>query len=290
MKVISLFILASLHFLTIRAQDSTQVVNRNRLNTVVIAGSAGYTATLIGLNQLWYAKSNKQSFHFFNDNNQWKQMDKVGHFFAAFQFSYATSSVLQWSSVNKRKADILGSVTGFLILLPIEIMDGFASDYGASAGDLAANATGSAFYLGQSLLWNEVRLYPKFSFQRTGYPRLRPDETLGNGWASELIKDYNGQTYWVSVNLDKFFRFPKWLNLALGYGAHDMVYATDTENSAAGYTAYRQYYIGIDFDLSHIQTKSKLINTTLYILNLIKLPAPAISFSTNGTNFSLFEF
>jgi hypothetical protein len=290
MKVTSLFILTSLLLFSVRAQDTTRVVNRKRLNTVIITGSTGYAATLIGLNQLWYAESGKQSFHFFNDNNQWKQMDKAGHFFAAFQFSYATSSLLQWSSVGKRKADIWGTVTGFLILLPIEIMDGFASDYGASAGDLAANATGSAFYLGQSLLWNEVRLYPKFSFQRTGYPPLRPDGTLGNRWASELLKDYNGQTYWLSVDMDKFLGFPKWLNLALGYGAHDMVYATDAENSAAGYKAYRQYYVGIDFDVSHIKTKSKLINTSLYLLNLIKLPAPAISFSTNGINFSLFEF
>lgn len=289
MKAISILILASLQ-LILHGQDTTQVVNRKRLNTVIIAGSTAYTATLIGLSQLWYADSEGQPFQFFNDNNEWKQMDKVGHFYAGFHFSSATSAVLQWSNVPKHKADLWGSVTGFLILLPIEIMDGFSADYGASVGDLTANAAGSALYLGQSVLWNEVRLHPKFSFQRTGYPALRTDEILGKGLPGEIIKDYNGQTYWISVDLDKFFRFPKWLNLAMGYGAHDMVYARDAENMAAGYDAYRQYYIGMDFDLSHIKTKSKLLNTGLFILNMIKLPAPAFSFSRRGNNFTMFQF
>ncbi len=217
-------------------------------------------------------------------------MDKVGHFYAAFQFSAATSAALQWSNVRKSKADLWGAVTGFLILLPIEIMDGFSADYGASVGDLLANASGAAFFLGQSVIWNEVRLHPKFSFHRTGYPPLRQDGTLGDGPLSELVKDYNGQTYWLSADLNKFFRFPKWLNLAFGYGAHDMVYANDVENAAAGYDAYRQYYIGIDFDFSHIKTKSKFLNTALFLLNMVKLPAPAVEFSVKGTRFNMFQF
>ncbi|MDL5049360.1 DUF2279 domain-containing protein [Oscillatoria amoena NRMC-F 0135] len=290
MKAINLLILIYLSISFTSAQDSTQVVDRKRLHTVILAGAAGYTATLIGLNQLWYSESEKQPFTFFNDNKEWKQMDKVGHFYAAFQFSSTTSSVLQWSNLKKQKADLWGSLTGFLVLLPIEIMDGYSADYGASVGDLVANASGAAFYLGQSVLWNEVRLHPKFSFHRTGYPPLRPDGTLGDSPLSEMLKDYNGQTYWLSVDLDKFFQFPKWLNLSFGYGAQDMVYANEGENMAAGYDAYRQYYVGIDFDLSHIKTKSKILNSALFIVNMIKLPAPAIEFSRKGARFNLLQF
>lgn len=272
------------------AQDSVQVVNRKRLNTVILVGGTGYALTLYGLNELWYSESEKQSFTFFNDNKEWKQVDKAGHFYSAFHFSSATSSLLQWSNVEKRKADLWGSFTGFMIMLPIEIMDGFSADYGASVGDLLANASGSAFFLAQSVLWNEVRFHPKFSFQRTAYPALRTDGTLGNGMPSEIFKDYNGQTYWLSVDLDKFFRFPRWLNLAFGYGAHDMVYARDNENSAAGYNAYRQYYVGLDLDLSHIKTNSKVLNTALFLINMIKLPAPAFEFSRKGNSFTWFQF
>ncbi|QOI98438.1 MAG: DUF2279 domain-containing protein [Flammeovirgaceae bacterium] len=290
MKATNFFVFTWLSLLPVYAQDSTTVINQKRLYTVLIAGGAGYTATLIGLNQLWYAQSERQSFRFFNDNKEWKQVDKVGHFFAAFHFSSATSATLQWSNIEKHKANLWGSVTGFLILLPIEILDGFSADYGASGGDLLANAAGSAFFLGQSLIWNEIRIQPKFSFQRTGYPALRTDGTLGTGMPSEIIKDYNGQTYWLSVNLDKFLHFPKWLNLAFGYGAHEMVYARDHDNQAAGYNAFRQYYVGLDFDLSHIRTKSKVFNTILFLVNMVRLPAPAFQFSKNGTSFRLFQF
>jgi hypothetical protein len=41
-----------------------------------------------------------------------------------------------------------------------------------------------------------------------------------------MLKDYNGQTYWLSVNLH--IPSPKaqktqWLNLAIGYGADGMI-------------------------------------------------------------------
>jgi len=270
--------------------DTIKTVNSKRLKSFIIISSAAYTVTLIGLNELWYKESEKQPFTFFNDNHEWKQVDKVGHFFSGFQLSSGTSKSLQWCGVTKSSADLWGSLAGFMILLPIEIFDGFSANYGASPGDLLANAAGAGFYLGQAKLWNEVRIHPKFSFQRTGYPPLRPDNILGNGMPSELFKDYNGQTYWLSFDIDKFIKFPKWLNLAVGYGADGMVYATDSENQAAGYTAIRQYYIGIDFDLSHIKTRSKAINTLIFFVNMIKLPAPAIGFTGNEVSFKPFQF
>jgi len=270
--------------------DTLATVNKKRLRSFIIISGVGYSATMIGLNQLWYKDSERQSFQFFNDCSEWKQMDKLGHFYSAYYFSYGTSKGLQWSGVSKNSSDLWGAAVGFLILLPIEIMDGFSADYGASAGDLFANALGAGFYLGQSRLWNEVRIHPKFSFQRTDYPPLRDDDILGNGLASEIFKDYNGQTYWLSFDMDKFIRFPKWLNISLGYGADGMVYARDEQNEEAGYNAYRQYYLGIDFDLSQIKSKSKVVNTLLFVVNMIKLPAPAVEFSKKGTTFRFFQF
>ncbi|MBA4058134.1 MAG: DUF2279 domain-containing protein, partial [Marivirga sp.] len=106
-----------------------------------------------------------------------------------------------------------------------------------------------------------------------------------------IFKDYNGQTYWLSFDMDKFIRFPKWLNLAGGYGAEGMIYARDEQNIAAGYPpAYRQYYISIDFDLRAIKTRSKALNTLIFIASMIRLPAPAIEFSSKGTKFHAFYF
>ncbi|MFN8333968.1 MAG: DUF2279 domain-containing protein [Cyclobacteriaceae bacterium] len=280
-----LFICAALITGRVSAQqiDSLQV-NKKRLTKFVVFSSVAYTGTMIGLSELWYKDAGHQSFRFFNDNAEWKQIDKLGHFYAGFYFSYGTSKALRWSNVPARKSDLIGAATGFLILAPIEIFDGFSDAYGASTGDLMANAAGSVFFLGQSLLWNETRIYPKFSFHQTDYAHLRPN-TLGNSFSSELLKDYNGQTYWICADMDKFMKFPKWLNLAVGYGAQGMVYARDSQNNEAGYSAYRQYYLSVDFDLTGIRTRSKVLKTIFRLVSLVKLPAPAMELSKKGVKF-----
>ncbi|HEY5748693.1 MAG TPA: DUF2279 domain-containing protein [Chryseolinea sp.] len=287
---ISLFVLLFLFTLSqAQVADSTQV-NKKRLRGFVIGSTVAYSITLAGLNELWYKDSGHQSFRFFNDDDEWKQVDKTGHFLSAFYFSYGTSRALQWCNVKPKKSDLIGALVGFGVMVPIEIFDGFSQAYGASAGDLVADAAGAAFFLGQARLWKEPRIFPKFSFHRTDYAPLRPN-TLGDGMPSEMFKDYNGQTYWLSVDMDKFIRFPRWLNLVVGHGAEGMVYARVNENMAAGYPApYRQFYIGLDFDLRAIKSRSKVVNTLIFVANMIKLPAPTLEFSSKGTRFHAFYF
>lgn len=289
-SLISVVLLFSILNVFGQSTDSSQTVNKKRLRTFVGISGAVYGVTLIGLNELWYSDSERQAFHFFNDNAEWKQVDKLGHFYSAFYLSYGTSSALSWCGLKQRKADLWGSLTGFLIMVPIEVFDGYSDAYGASSGDLLANAAGSGFFLGQKLLWKEIRIQPKFSYHKTDYPTFRPDDALGDTFASELLKDYNGQTYWLSFDMDKFLRFPKWLNLTIGYGADEMVYAREGSNAAAGYDAYRQYYIGLDFDLTGIKTRSKFLKTFFAVASMIKLPAPTVEFSSEGAKFHPFYF
>jgi len=259
--------------------DSTAFYQR-RLKRYTLVAAGTYGATLATLNHLWYQDSQRQSFRFFNDNAEWKQVDKFGHALSAFYISYGTASALRQVHVRPRKADLIGALTGFGVMLPIEIFDGFSDAYGASTGDLLANATGASLYYVQAALWQEVRIYPRFSFHTTRYAPLRPN-VLGHDWTSAWLKDYNGQTYWLSVDMDKFIAgFPRWLNLAAGYGAEGMVYARDSQNISAGYgRAYRQYYLSLDLDLSAIRSRSKVIRTLLRAINVIKIPGPTLALS-----------
>ena len=257
-------------------------VNQARLSKVIIIVSVSYTLSMAGLYQVWYKDSGRQSFKVFNDNSEWKQVDKVGHFFTAFHLSNAASKTLQSCSVVKKKANVTGALAGFMMMLPIEIFDGFSTSYGASKGDLLANAGGSALFYTQQLVWNEIRIIPKFSFHFTSFARQRPD-LLGERWYAQIVKDYNGQTYWLEFDLDKFIAFPKWLNLSIGYGAGNMVYARDRDNiSNLNLYPYRQYYLSFDLDTREIKTRSKLIKKALSVFNLFKFPAPAIEFSRMG--------
>jgi hypothetical protein len=69
-----------------------------------------------------------------------------------------------------------------------------------------------------------------------------------------------------------------------------MTYARDFQNTAAGYDPYRQYYLSVDFDLSAIRTRSKVLQTLFFLVNTIKIPAPAVEFSRKGLTFHPLHF
>jgi hypothetical protein len=109
------------------------------------------------------------------------------------------------------------------------------------------------------------------------------------------LKDYNGQTYWLSVNpwsFAKKSKFPKWLNIAVGYGAGGMLGGytntwTDPETNAAhsrtDITRYRQFYLSPDIDLSKITIKGKTPNILRLLNGLkIKFPLPTLEYNTKG--------
>ena len=274
----------------LNAQDTTA----HRLSTKKLAlyGGLTYGATLTGLSVAWYSENGFTNFRFFNDNAEWNQMDKFGHAFGTYQFSRIGYEMLKKTDLDERKSLYWATGVSFAMLLPIEILDGFSEDYGFSYGDIIANLVGSGLSLGEQLLWNEQRIKLKYSFHQTSYAALRPN-LLGNGLHEEFLKDYNGQTYWLSFDVHAFFKeskFPKWLNIAAGYGAEGMVYAREDQNNLAGYESHRQYYLGLDFDLSYIPTKSKFLKTLLFLADMVKLPAPAIEITKNGIQGHLFYY
>ena len=284
--------LVLLVFMSSSVHAQTDSLTHRKLNKLALYGGIGYGLTLFTLSQAWYADQGLGRFNFFNDNPQWKQVDKVGHFYTTYQFTNIGHALLTKTGLEDRKAALWSSIIGAGLLLPVEILDGFSPEFGFSYGDMIANVAGSAFFLGQHHLWNEQRIKPKFSFHQTSLAPLRP-AVLGDGLAEELLKDYNGQTYWFSFDMHAFTgknRFPKWLNLALGYGAQNMVYARDEENSGIGFNNFRQYYLGLDFDLSYIKTDKKWLKTLLFLLDGFRLPAPAFEINKNGSRFHLLYY
>ena len=280
--IVSLLLIYSPYCLS---QQDSSVLDKTKLNKFIISSTAAYAVSLIGLNELWYKNYPRKKFHFFNDSKEWKQMDKVGHAYSAYHISNTAYKALTKTGLSNKKSYLWGSAVGLLFMTPIEIMDGYSSEYGASTSDLLFNLSGSLLFATQGYIWNEQRIYPKFSFQRSQYASLRPN-VLGSNLVEEILKDYNGQNYWLSIDIYKFLdsktNYPKWLNIAIGYGAHNMIYANDSSNENNGYSPYRQYYFGLDIDLTHIPTKSKFIKGLLFVLNMVHLPTPTLEFTKKG--------
>lgn len=266
---------------------TADTLDLKRQNAVFISEAVAASATLLALNQLWYKDYAKSDFHLINDNADWLQMDKAGHVFSSYHLGRLSAEALQWSGSSKSNQRIFGATLGFVFLSAVEIMDGYSEEWGASYGDVIANASGTALYIGQDLLWNEQRIIPKFSFHQTIYPSVRPG-TLGKNFSEQILKDYNGQTYWLSANIASFVpnsKVPKWLNLAVGYGGEGMITGEEKLINAIFLPEerrIRQFYLSFDVDLTRIETKSHVLKTILSVFNTVKIPAPTLEVLGNG--------
>jgi hypothetical protein len=271
-------------------------VHRGRLNFLLIGGAAVYTGTMIGLYNLWYKDNPQSSFHFTNDGNEWMGLDKAGHATTSYWVGRISYHSLRWSGVKEKHAIWYGGSVGFFFLTTVEIFDGFSAEWGASAGDLIANAAGAGLFIGQQLGWKEQRFLLKFSYHPSDYAQYRPD-LLGSTSIERVIKDYNGQTYWLSGNIHAFLReesrFPRWLNVAVGYGAKGMTGGSENVTEFEGkpipeFKRTRQYFLTLDVDLTRIQTRSKFLKGIFTVLGFIKIPLPTLEY--NAENKFIFHY
>ena len=278
----------------------TYPYNKKRIQLVTAANIVGYGGALIGLNALWYAKYPRSGFHFFDDNNEWLQMDKVGHVYSAYSESRATMELWRWAGLSRKKSIWIGGLSGVAYQSIIEVLDGFSSEYGFSPGDFTANVLGSAAFISQQLAWNDERIQIKFSFHRKNYGSQqlndRANDLYGNAEIQRFIKDYNGQTYWLSANIRSFIpdtKLPRWLNISVGYGADGMfggvknIGYDDNGNvvfDRQDIKRYRQWYLAPGVDFTKIRTNKKGVKILLFVLNSLKFPAPALEFSNGKFN------
>lgn len=320
--------------------DTTLTRKQKIIRKSILLGSMGaYTAgSLTFLDLIWYHPYQTTAFHFFNDNSQWCQMDKCGHAFSTYSsarlvmeamnwagfkaspfnasLGHLSTGGLKWAGFSEKESIIIGQTFGLLYLSSVEILDGFSKEWGFSWGDEAANFVGGFTFSLQQYFWKEQRLQLKFSDHRTSFPPFRPN-VLGSNFAEQIIKDYNGQTYWMSVNIASFLKkgtkFPNWINLAFGYGATNMISGknnlivypdgTTSTDPIKNQTAiinkngqvdyfyrYRKYYFSLDIDFTKIKTKSRALKSIFSVINGFKLPFPTMEFDRHGSHFKPIYF
>ncbi len=269
--------------------------NPKRLWLVSGSVGGGFAGSMVLLSQYWYAGFDKSSFHFFDDSREWLQIDKAGHLLNSYYISNWARGMFRWTGLPERKAAWIGFGASMVLMSSIEVFDGFSAKWGASWGDLGFNLLGSGLSLGQQLLWQQQRIRVKLSVQPHRYPpdlQPRVDELYGTTVAELVLKDYNATAIWLSVNPGSFLpessRFPKWLNLALGYGAEGLYGGLENKwiDPQSGLIIdrtdiprYRQWFLSPDIDLTRIRTRKPWQRTLLEVLSIVKVPAPALEFN-----------
>src|SRR5438874_1330333 len=75
---------------------------RRHFVNYTVAGT--YALSFAWLYSQWYTDYPQSAFHFFNDNAEWEQVDKVAHCWNTYTFSKALTRCYEWTGYNERKA------------------------------------------------------------------------------------------------------------------------------------------------------------------------------------------
>ncbi len=283
-----------------------QATEPHKARTIGVAATISglYAGASVALYNYWYRDYDLGPFRLFNDNAEWLQMDKGGHVLSGYFQTTWSYGLFQWAGLPKHKSLAYAALTSTVIQSTIEVFDGFSQEWGFSLGDIAANTAGTGLAIGQQALWDEQRISLKFSFAPVNYGALndaqleqRSLELYGSAFAERLLKDYNGLTYWLSVNPASFAPgntwLPAWLNVALGYGAEGLYGGFGNEwcsqdglkpencpeallISRQDVARQRQYLLSFDVDFTKIPTRKPFLRSLFGVINLIKVPAPAL--------------
>ncbi len=260
---------------------------------VFVAEGAIYSGTMIGLNALWYKGYSHSSFHWFDDSKEWLQMDKAGHGFSSYYLTNISYTLFNNTRYKESNKDIIfGAETAWLYISTVEVFDGFSQKWGASYSDLIANTIGVGFYTFQEVAWHKQIIVPKFSFHSTKYSHMRPD-ALGENYLQNVLKDYNGQTYWLSTSFNEIFKLkflPGWLCFSLGYSADGLLGGKENPVDLPTFDRNRQYLFSLDVDFRKIKVRSKLLSNCFRIINVIKVPFPALMVDGKEIKTSLIYF
>ncbi|MBK9525975.1 MAG: DUF2279 domain-containing protein [Bacteroidetes bacterium] len=270
----------------IKLFENSPVPDKSRTRLLMCTTIGLYPVSMYWLYTQWYQDYPQSGFHFFNDNAEWEKMDKFGHAWDAYSISKPLMKCFRWSGYSNTKSTLLASGISFLYQTTVEVFDGFSEEWGFSSGDIICNTAGVGLFAAQQVGWEEQRIVLKYSFHQTKYSRYRP-QLLGSNLPENILKDYNGLTYWASINPASFFKnktwIPNWISLGIGFGAEGMTGGKENPEYVDGkmipsFERYRQYYLGLDIDLARVQMKSKVLTSIFKFINIVHLPAPAIEF------------
>ena len=283
-----LFFLLSVNNCKIIAQEKDSTNNKvlKIVNASIV--STSYLASTYRSTQHFYTKYPYSSFITKNDLGTWLNMDKAFHAFSSYQLCSFFYEGNKLTKIKDKKSLDIALVESLVFGLTKEWVDSHIDIAGWSWYDISANLSGSFLFYGQQKLFNEQRVKMKFSYYNSNLQSYNPS-VLGDSKLNYWLKDYNGQTFWLTSSLGAWgITQKKWANpisIAFGYSADNMLNELDNSKipNNLQLNRYKQYYIGLDIDWSQIEVKRKSVKVLFYLLDKVKIPFPSIEISKFGS-------
>jgi hypothetical protein len=245
------------------------------MGTIVVAG----TYVLHQKQNVAWWDGKERSFYIKEDGDYALYADKCGHFMGGYFLSYFARESFVYTGLSWDSSILFGSLFGLAVQSYVEVKDGFAENTGFSPSDFAADLGGVVFFYAQHRSKFLQNFSPKWQYTPPDWISVPPKART-----HVFIDNYNATTAWLSIHVknlvwgNKTSFWPKWLNIAVGYGISG--YYTQEK--------YGRYVIGIDFNIIELLPDGPPIwNWIKQSLNCVKIPAPAFEVTRHGSSFKL---
>jgi len=242
--------------------------------------------------QAWYTYGTVK-WHTFNDwYNAKLNLDKLGHAHLTMMYNKMLYHTGIWCNFSESEANWSAAAISWIMQCQIELYDAYFENWGFSWPDLAGNTVGAFF----PTLQREYPFLQNFNLKYS----YHPSSDLENRFINDFLNDYEGTTYWLTVNVNELLPksigeyYPDWLDIAIGYGVNqvflpDGSWNHDVKNNKRG-LGNQEWYIALDYDLLRLfnPQKGTFWYSALDLLNLIHLPSPAIRISPSAIYYGIY--
>jgi hypothetical protein len=202
--------------------------------------------------------------------------DFLLHVAASYQASQAAALAWRWACAPPLAAAWLGAATAFAFGLPKKVVDGF-HDPGFEAAKVLTNAVGAALPVAHAV-WPATRTV---ALKVWYWPSRELRERTGT--EPNLVSDYAGQRYYLSINPARGGLgggwWPRWLGLAIGHSTPGWV----TEIPAR-----HEWYVALDLELRGLPIRAGWWPRVAAVLDQIHFPAPGVRVRNGGLSVGLF--
>lgn len=291
---ISLILNKNLLYATSQTDSSKTIIK-----IINIGVPSAAVISLVGINEVWYKNYARSDFHFFDDLKEWNGMDKIGHACTSYQLNKISHCLFKKNNIKKPL--LKSSVYTFGYMLGVELLDGYSTEWGFSIYDVIGNGLGTMLYTFQERKFKNQPFKIKFSSHKSTYASCRPS-LLGENRLQQILKDYNGQTYWLTFNYNELWnkriKLFDYIDFAFGYsidgftGGHNNPEISSCNcliNDCNNLKRTSQFIFSVDLNTSKIKNKHPILGKFLLPFDIVKIPFPAFILN-NSKNFKLIYF
>jgi len=241
--------------------------------TVGIAATAYAAAYGFVFAKGWWDEE-EEGFHFENDFDYAKNIDKLGHFSAGVLISEIFYEGYRWSGLSEFKSYLFSGLTAMSTHIAIDVKDGFAPEWGFSIFDVLGGTLGGFLPMAE-------RYVPVFKYIDLKWSYwINSKVYYENTDTGVFTDDYPNHTYWCSFKIDRMLPevarkyYPDWLAIAAGLSVDDVIFHKGMGKHPKG--GSYEIYIALDYDLEALRPQSRWARTLVKYLNYIKFPAPTL--------------